>query len=68
MLDSCASATRDSASARTSSCSRTTMRGELGSLCFRWAIVSVIFCLRSREGWTDDWMFRICLSVNRYWS
>lgn len=45
MFESWASATRDSASARTSSCSRTTIRGELGSLNLSLAISSVIFCL-----------------------
>lgn len=45
MLLSWASATSDSASARTSSCSRTTILGELGSLYLSWAIWSVIFCL-----------------------
>ena len=44
MLDSWASATNDSASARTSSCSKTTILGELGSLYFSCAIWSVIFC------------------------
>jgi len=61
----CASATRFSASARTSSCSSTTSLGLSGSLSFSLAISSAILALLSRLGCTLFSMLRIVLSTLR---
>lgn len=65
MFVSCASATKFSASALTSSCSSVTSRVLSGSLLLSRAISSAILRFPSRLGWTLFSVLRTCLSAAR---
>lgn len=72
MLDSCASATRFSASALTSSCSRTTSLALSGSFILSFEISSAILSFPSRLGWTLFSVLRMdlrqALESSRAWA